>query len=173
MTPPTTAPGLRDRAALTTYLTRLSWAMQDYPAREWRDLRRALRADTLAAAADVGMSRALADLGHPRVLAESYLAQRPGRLPRWTAGTVAAGVTVLVLFYLAATYTFGTLDTLEQLGGGEVTRHPFGRPVTFSATPDALGVSGDVGPLVLLALGAGAVAWLLGARVWRLWTEPR
>ncbi|NCT89639.1 hypothetical protein GXB85_01525 [Cellulomonas sp. APG4] len=165
---PTAAPALADRLRREWYLARLDWAMQDYPRREFRRIRADLRAELAPAAAEVGMRQALADLGHPRTLAERYTAELGRKLPRWTAGTVVAGVAVGVVAYLTFAYAFGSLDTLEALGGGSVTLHPLGGEVVLTHTDDEISVqsSGSWGWLTLYA-GVAVVSFALGSRLWR------
>ena len=165
---PTARLTLRDKVALDLYLARFSWSMQDYPAQEERAIRRELRAQVLAAASDVGMPRALADLGHPYALADGYKETRDRRLPRWATGAVAAGVAVGMLLYLTMAYSFGVLDTLTALGGGTVTLDVLGTPSTFEASDGGMSMSTGLGWRGLaLYVAVGLVAFLLGSRAWR------
>lgn len=150
------------------YLLRLSWHMQDHPGREEKRIRRELREALTLAAADVGMARAVRDLGHPMVLAESYRADLGRPLPRWTAGAVSAALAAAFLLYLAGAYAVGTLDTLEALGGGTLTTYPLGGETTFTVADDAISVESTLGlPGVLLVLAVAVVAFVLGSRLWR------
>lgn len=160
---------LRDKLALDLYLARFSWSMQDYPGKEEKRIRRELRAEILAAAADVGMERALADLGHPYALADGYKATRDRRLPRWATGAVAAGVAVGMLLYLTIAYAFGALDTLAALGGGTVTLDVLGTPSTFEASDGGISMTTGLGweGLAVYA-GVALVAFLLWSRAWRV-----
>ena len=163
----TTTPA--DRVRRDWYLTRLSWAMQDYPGRRLKAITRDLRAELDAAAADVGMRRALADLGHPRVLAARYEAELPRPLPRYATGALAAGLVVSALAYLFLAYSAGTLDALEALGGGTLTRYPFGAETVFTSADGGLSVESSWSAQgVLVVTGAALVAFLLGSRLWRL-----
>ena len=163
-----TRPALRDALARERFLLRFAWAMQDYPAKEYRRIKADLRAQIAHAAAAVGLRRALADLGSPVVLAEEYLAALGSRRPRWTTGIVVAGVAVGVLAFLTMTYAFGALDALDAMGGGTMTRHPLGAETVFTASADGLSVEGIVTwRWVLLYAGLAAVAFLLGSRAWR------
>ena len=54
-------------------MQRLDYHLSDLPGLRRRQIRREIRADLRAAAADVGTRPAIANLGHPRVLAA-----RPG-----------------------------------------------------------------------------------------------
>ena len=123
---------LRDLLVRETFLARFSWAVQDYPKPD--RLVGELRRELTATAADVGMRRAVADLGHPRVLAEGYLASLDRRVPRWATGATWAALAVGAVAYLLVAYAFGTLDTLEDLGGGSVTRTALGATTVYTST---------------------------------------
>ncbi|GAA3805141.1 hypothetical protein [Cellulomonas soli] len=163
-------PGARDRWRRDVYLLRFGAAMQDHPYRQYRRIRAEVRASVDAAAADVGMRRALEDLGAPRRLALAYLDELDRDRPRWTDGAVL-GAIIGIGFpaYMFLAYALGAIDTLDAAGGGSVRLSWLGAPVT--ATSDAGGMSVD---LVLswqgTAVSAGlfALAFALGARVWRL-----
>lgn len=164
----TDRPHLRDRARREWYLARFGWAMQDYPQRRYRVIKADLRREVDVAAADVGMVQALADLGHPRVLAEGYIAELGHRVPRWASGAVAAALAAGMVLYLGMAYAFGTLDTLEALGGGTVTRFPFGAETVFEVSDDGLAL--ETRPSLAGAAfvaGLATVAFLLASRSWR------
>lgn len=158
-----------DRLRWDWFFIRFSWHMQDYPGREYRRIRRELRAEITAAAADVGMVAALRDLGHPRVLAERYKAELPTRLPRYATGAVAAGLTVGALMYLHLAYTLGVIDTLESVGGGSFTSAPFGTATTVNVSGSGFDITlTSTATTWLVALGIGLVAFVLGSRLWRV-----
>lgn len=162
------APSLHDRMTLGWFLFRFSWTMQDYPRREYRRIKRELRAEVRAAAAEVGMHQAVADLGAPTVLGEQYIAGLRRRLPRWNTGIIAAGVAVSLVVYLFAAYAVGTIDTLQALGGGTVTRFPFGAETVFTATDDEIAVRSTTSwQWAALYLSVAAVAFVTGSRLWR------
>lgn len=164
----TTRPSPTDRLRRWWFLTRFAWAMQDVPHKHHRTIRDDLRREIDAAAQEVGLRRALTDLGHPRVLAERYVAELDRRLPRWVSGAVAATLSAGVLLYLGMAYAVGTLDTLDALGGGTVTRYPFGAETVFTVGEEALTV--DVRPSlagVLFVVGVATVTFLLASRSWR------
>ena len=84
---------IADRIRLELLVQRLDYHLSDLPGARRRQVHR-VRADTRAAAADVGLRQALANLGHPRVLAAGYLAAEvapcrgsarapTGRPPSW------------------------------------------------------------------------------------------
>lgn len=160
---------LADRLRQDWYFTRFSWYMQDHPGREYRRIRRELRAEVAAAADDVGTATALTDLGHPRLLAEGYRGTLDGRRPRYVAGAVAAGVTISAIAYLAVAYSLGFLDALAATGGGSATIRPLGAETTFTSTADMIGVESTfTWQWLALYLAAGTIAFVLGSRLWRV-----
>ncbi|MBO3083607.1 hypothetical protein [Cellulomonas fengjieae] len=163
---------LRDTLVRERYLLRFSWALQDFPG--YRTVVRDLRTELTATAAETGMRRAVADLGHPRVLADGYLAELDRPVPRWTTGAVWGALALGALLYLAMAYGFGTLDTLEELGGGTVQRAFLGVTTTFTNDGSSISMGSTVTWQALAVYAAVfAVPFLLGARVWRAWrTTP-
>ena len=170
----TTQPALslRDRILRERYRLRFSWAMQDYP-KNGRIVRE-LRTELTATAAEVGMARAVAGLGHPRVLAEGYVAELGHRLPRWGTGAVWGALAVSALVWLSWAYAAGTLDTLAAMGGGTVSHTAFGATTTYTHTAEKVSV-GTVATwrLALVYLVVFLVPYLVGARVWRAWRRPK
>lgn len=157
-----------DRVRRDWYLFRLDWAMQDYPRKEFRRIKKDLHAELTLAAMDVGMTTALAGVGHPRALAERYTAELGRRLPRWATGAVVAGLTVSVLLYLMMAYTFGALDTLDALGGGTVTFELLGATTTLTHTAEEISAAANLSwGWAALYAGVAVVSFLLSARVWR------
>lgn len=165
----TDRPRLRDRARREWYLARFAWAMQDYPQRRYREIKRDLRREIDLAAQDVGMTQALRDLGHPRVLAEGYIAELGHhRLPRWASGAVAAATVAAMVLYMGVAYAFGTIDTLDAFGGGTITRFPFGAETVFHSSDDGLYV--ETRPSLAGAafvVGLATVTFFLASRSWR------
>ncbi len=178
MTTTTTAPPVRrlparDRIRIERYLLGFSWHMQDYPHKEYKQIKAELRSSLRAAALDVGIDRAVADLGSPHVLADQYIAGLGRKLPRWNTGITIAGLAVSMLVYLALAYTVGAIDTLEAKGGGEIELSVFGVETVAHFSGDAIWVQARPTWLALAIYGGvGLVAFLVGARVWRLLTRP-
>src|SRR5690606_17088956 len=114
-TPTATRPrtSLADTLRRDLYLMRFGWAMEDYPSKPGKQIRKDLRRDLKVAEAEVGTQQALADLGHPRVLAERYKQELGRRLPSYTTGAVAAGLVVGMLVYLSLAFALGVHSTLE------------------------------------------------------------
>lgn len=160
----------RDTLVRELYLTRFSWAMQDYP--KYKTIVRELRTELTATAAEVGMRQAVADLGHPRVLADGYLSELGRPVPRWTTGAVWGALAVGAVAYLAVAYGIGTLDTIGQMGGGTLERVFLGATTTFTNDDDALSVASTLTWQVLVFYACVfTVPFLLGARVWRAWAK--
>ncbi|WP_456787458.1 hypothetical protein [Cellulomonas sp. P5_C5] len=161
---------LHDTLVRERYLLRFSWAMQDYP--KYKPVVRELRTELTATAAEVGMRKAVADLGHPRVLADGYLSELGRPVPRWTTGAVWGALAVGAVAYLAMAYAMGTLDTIEQMGGGTLERVFLGATTTFIAEGRTLAVESTFTWQVLAFYAlVFTVPFLLGARVWRSWTK--
>ena len=145
--------------------------MQDFP--KYKPIVRELRTELTATAAEVGMRQAVADLGHPRVLADGYLSElgrtgaRAGPLVRSGARSRSAPWCTSAL-----AYAIGTLDTLGQIGGGTVEREFLGATTTFTNDDDAISVSSTLTWQVLVFYACVfTVPFLLGARVWRVWAR--
>jgi hypothetical protein len=160
---------LRDTLVRERYLLRLDWAMQDYP--KHKPVVRELRTELTATASEVGMRQAVADLGHPRALADAYLSELGRPVPRWSTGAVWGALAVAAVAYLVVAYAIGTLDTLGQLGGGTVERVFLGATTTFTNEDDALSVTSTFTWQALVFYACVfTVPFLLGARVWRAWS---
>jgi hypothetical protein len=161
---------IRDVLRREAYLTRFSWAVQDFP--KYVRLKRELRAELTATASEVGMRRAVADLGSPRALADGYLAELDRSVPRWTTGATAAALTLSAVVALWLAYSLGTLNTLEQTGGGSTTVTFLGSTTTYVFTDAAISQTSELSWqfLVFLVL-AVAVPLVLGSRAWRLWSR--
>ena len=159
---------MRDTLVRERYLLRFSWALQDHP--KDKQIVRELRTELTATAAEVGMRAAVADLGHPRVLADAYLNELGRPVPRWATGAVWGALAVGAVAYLAVAYGIGTLDTIGQMGGGTLERVFLGATTTFTNDDGAVSVSSTLTWQVLVFYAAVfTVPFLLGARVWRVW----
>ena len=167
MTP--TATSRTDRARREWFLFRFSWHMQDFPRKQYRQIKRDLRRELTTAGADVGMRHAVADLGRPRTLADGYIAELGRPVPRWTTGIVAAGLAIGFIVYLGLAYAIGANDALGAAGGGSVTMHPFGAEMVITNTPAEISLesNGNLAGLVFF-VGVGLVAFVLGSRAWRV-----
>jgi len=162
---------LRDRLRIERYLFDFSWPMQDYPRKEYKQIRSELRASLIAAALDVGSERAVKDLGSPFALADQYIAGLGRKLPRWNTGAIVASLAIATLVYLSLAYTVGSIDTLEALGGGEVDLSIFGFTTRVHLSDQQIWAQ-STGTWVALAIygGVALVGFALGSRFWRVFT---
>ncbi len=138
-----------------------------------RELRRELVANLREAAADVGVSRALANVGSLRTLA-TEVARPDESQPRWYAGPIAGLAAAAGSFALflaqAATYAEGVLDAdVDREVSSGLFPFPWSQ-VTVSPGDDGMSVAAQSGPLpMILALAIGLVV----ARPWRVLTGRR
>lgn len=163
---------LREQFRLDWWLLRFELAMQDYPTREARRIRRELRASVLDDVGHAGLDTALDDLGSPRRLAAAYFAELDRERPRWTDGAVLGSLVGLLLpAYMWLSWQMGALDAIEAMGGGTVELSWLGTPATLTHTDQALSMHTTVGwgPVVLAVVLTG-VFFALGSRIWRLWS---
>lgn len=131
-----------DRRALRGYLRRFSWAVGDYLGTPLRRLRADLRDQTLAAAADVGMTRALADLGEPRELAARYTEEHGRRGPRGARTVVRVAATVAAVGLLVAGVVGVRALPRVDLAGARWTDPDF----VLTADPDRVRyIASDIG----------------------------
>lgn len=83
--PPSTRLRLVDRLSREWYVLKVDFLAQDVPSGYRKSRRRELRSDLTAAAADVGMSQAVRDLGPASVLAQQLKLAEGRKLPHvWT-----------------------------------------------------------------------------------------
>ena len=163
---------LRDTLIRERYLLRLDWAMQDYP--KSKAVVRELRTELTATASEVGMRQAVADLGHPRVLADAYLSELGRPVPRWTTGAVWGTLAVGAVMYLADGLHLRDVETIIEMGGGTVERVFLGATITFTNEDEELSVmyastftwQGSCSTWACVFV----VPLLLGARAWRVWS---
>ncbi|NLF04014.1 MAG: hypothetical protein GX593_03240 [Actinomycetales bacterium] len=162
---------LREKMRIERYLLDFSWPMQDYPRKEYKQIKRELRASLVAATLDVGVDQAVKDLGSPFALADGYITELGRKLPRWNTGAIVASLAVATLVYLSLAYTLGSIDTLEVLGGGQVDLSVFGFTTKVHFSEQQIWVQGT-GTWVALAIygGVALVSFLLGSRFWRVFT---
>lgn len=162
-------PGIVDLVRREWYMTRLDWSLRELPSKESRRIRKDLRRSLKDSAGDMGMEPALSDLGSPEVLAQQYTSETDLEGPRWSAGALAAGLTVAAIVFLLLAYMFGTLDTLLEMGGGKRTVGLGGSEVVLVGTASELSFSAtNVLPALAVIVVISAIVFLLFARIWRL-----
>jgi hypothetical protein len=158
---------LADRWRRAWYLERIELWLDPMPRRRRRAVLAELRANLDEATADVGLDAAIAGLGAPRPLAQSYLDTEPQPRPRWNQGAVAAGLVFAAWLYATLFYTLGMLDALDSTGTATAARGSFlGTRVeaVSNATELSAAFSGlPWGPLVVMLL-----AFLVVGRAWHV-----
>jgi hypothetical protein len=166
--------GFHNSVRAVVYLTQYDAALEYHGLRR-RELRarvNELRANLAEAAADGGVSAALARLGPPRVLAAEVAGVRMA--PSWMRGVIwLAGALAIGLFSLAVSMSafVGAFESLA-VPGDTATWSSLFATMTATASPDggvdSFQVELPVETFVLLLM-----LFLVGARVWRLWTGRR
>lgn len=157
---------LADRWRRFWYLQSVELWLEPMPGRRRRAVLRELRTNLGEAAADVGMARALSDLGRPGVLARTFLDEEPPGRPRWVLGAVAASAVFAVWIYATLFYTLGMLDALDATGTTVPARGSFlGTAVTAVSSDQELSAGFDGLPWLPLLLMV--LAFLLASRAWK------
>lgn len=155
-----------DRWRRWDYLQDVDLWLSALPGPRRRAICRELRANLADAAQDIGMRAAIDELGPARDLARYYLDGEPRNRPIWYQGAIAA-LAVLVLSAAGfAVYTAGMLAAVSD-SGAELAEGLFlGVRIVAESSADRLGAQfqGFSWPSLVGCL----IAWLLGARVWRL-----
>ncbi|CAJ62312.1 MULTISPECIES: hypothetical protein [Frankia] len=169
-----TSPSTLDRLRIERTVWTMNTRLQDLPRRSRTALRRELRADLHAAAADVGARQAVRQLGDLRVLAAGYLAAEYGELarrPSWTAAAVTIfvveGVMMLVDYVARTAFDAGITATPDATGTFRWAGVPY---LTSDATftyqhGSHTSVGGAWTPLVYVLMLGGA---FVAGRMWRL-----
>lgn len=164
---------LREAFATEVFFVKMLFLLEDLPRRRSKQIRKDLRAHLADATIARGRRGALADLGPASRLAHDYQNAEGGPFPRAWSGGVAALVVGLFWSFSTLVYALGMLDAsagfAASSGGSAEASGTYlwtRVAVTYSADEMAAQFSG-VGLLVMLA--AMVVAYLVGARVWRLW----
>lgn len=161
--------GIFDLVRREWYMTRLDWSLRELPSKESRRIRKDLRRSLTDSAGDIGMAPALADLGSPEALAQRYTSETDLEGPRWSAGALAAGLTIAAAVFLLMAYAIGTVDTLLELGGGTRTVSLWGSELVMVGTASELSLNAsNVLPALAVLVAISSVMFLLFARVWRL-----
>jgi hypothetical protein len=165
-----------DRLQRNWYVFNVGFLAQDVPGGYRKERRRELRSDMNAAAADVGMTQAVRDLGPASVLAHQLKLAEGRKLPHVWTGVI----TFAIILYAWAGMIVATMNALiqavSQLGGARtVTVHSAWLGTNVAITMGQHHLSGQVVPsgftfAVLIA------APLLAARSWRYrpaWLQRR
>ena len=157
---------LADRWRRSWYLQRLELWLDPMPRRRRRAVLGELRANLDEATADVGLERAVADLGAPRELARRYLDAETAGRPRWHQGAVAAGLLLAAWVYATFFYAVGMLDALASTGTTTPARGSFlGTRVEAVSSPAEFSAAFTGVPWAPVV--ATLVVFLLVGRAWR------
>lgn len=158
---------LSDRLERFAYLQSVEMWLDPIPGKRRRAIIEELRANLEEAAADVGMTAAISDLGRPRALARQYLEQEPSRRPNWTTGAIAACVVITAWLFGTTSYAVGMLDAMLSTGaGGPADGNFLGVRVEAEASSDIIAASfAGVSWPVIVGL---VLTFLLFSRAWRL-----
>ena len=172
---PATHLRLIDRIRREWYVAKVDFLAQDVPGGYRKGRRRELRSDLAAASTDVGMSRAVDDLGPASALAHHFKQAEGRKLPHVWTGIA----TFTILLFAWAGMVMATVNALtsaaEQLGGGRtVTVHSAWLGANVTVTHGGL-LSAGV-DFSLLTVAVFIVMSLIAARVWRYrpaWLQRR
>lgn len=166
---------LTDRLRRDWYVSKVDFHAQDVPAGHRKGLRRELRSDLTAAAGDVGMSRAVEDLGPASALAHEFVLAQGRRLPHVWTGIL----TFAVILFGWAGMVLATLNALtnaaEQIGGDRtVSVHAdwLGTTITITHGPTLAGAI----EFSFLTVAVFVLIPLIAARAWRYrpaWLQRR
>ena len=106
------------------YVIKVDFLAQDVPGGYRKEMRRELRSDLTTAAVDVGMSRAVEDLGPASVLADQFTVAEGRKLPHWWTGSITFAVILYAwVGMLAATADALTNAAAQLVGDRTVTVH--------------------------------------------------
>jgi hypothetical protein len=176
MTPsPATRLRLTDQARREWYITKVDFLAQDVPGGYRKGMRRELRSDLGAAAADVGMSQAVRNLGPAAVLAQQLKLAEGRKLPHPWTGVI----TFVILFYswigmLMATVNALTAAAAQLATDRTVTVHAAWLGSTVSVTHGEQ-LSGGV-EFSVVTVAVMVIVPLIAARAWRyspVWLQRR
>lgn len=173
---PTARLRLTDRLRRNWYVTKIDFLAQDVPGGYRRAMRRELRSDLAAAAADVGMSQAVRDLGPASVLAHQLKLAEGRKLPHMWTGVITFAIILYAWAGMIMATMYALIEAAIQLGGDRVvTVHAswLGTKVVVTNGPHLL--SGQVVPSGFTLAVVLAVP-LLTARAWRYrpaWLQRR
>lgn len=172
---PATHLRLTDRIQRDWYVFKVDFHAQDVPGGYRKGLRRELRSDLTAAAADVGMSQAVHDLGPASALAHQFVLAEGRKLPHMWTGIL----TFAVILYGWVGMVMATVNALtnaaEQLGGDRtVAVHAAWLGTTVTVTHGRT-LSGAI-DFSLLTVAVFVLTPLIAARAWRyrpVWLQRR
>ena len=173
---PTAHLRLTDRLSREWYVIKVELLAQDVPSGYRKERRRELRSDLTAAAADVGMTQAVRDLGPASVLAHQLKLAEGRKLPHVWTGFITFTVILYAWAGMMMATSYALIEAARQLGGDRVvTVHAswLGTNVVVTNGPHHLSGQWQGSGLTLAVL---IVVPLLAARTWRYrpaWLQRR
>jgi hypothetical protein len=173
---PTAHVRLTDRLSREWYVFKVEFLAQDVPSGYRKERRRELRSDLTAAAADVGMTQAIRDLGPASVLAHQLKLAEGRKLPHVWTGIITFTVILYAWAGMMMATSYALIEAASQLGGDRtVTVHAswLGTNVVVNNGPHLLSGQFEPSGLTLAVL---VVVPLLAARAWRYrpaWLQRR
>jgi len=164
---PTARRRVTDQLQRDWYVTKVELLAQDVPSGYRKERRRELRSDLTAAAADIGMSQAVRDLGPASVLAHQL---------KLAEGVITFAVILYAWAGMLMASTNALISASEQLGGNRAaTLHTSWLGTNVAVTNSAHLLSGQWDPSNLTLAVLVAVP-LVAARAWRYrpaWLQRR
>jgi hypothetical protein len=175
MKPAATHLRLIDRVRREWYVVKVDFHAQDVPAGYRKELRRELRSDLVAAATDLGMSKAIRDVGPASVLAHQYKLAEGRRLPHVWTGIITFSILLYAWAGMAMAATNAITDGATQLGGDRtVTVHTTWLWANITVTQgERLSAGVELSWPILVVL---VIVPLIAARAWRYrpaWLQRR
>ena len=173
---PTAHLSLTDRLSREWYVFKVEFLAQDVPSGYRKERRRELRSDLTAAAADVGMTQAVRDLGPVSVLAHQLKLAEGRKLPHVWTGIITFTIILYAWAGMMMATTSALIEAATQLGGDRiVTVHAswLGTAASITNGPHHLSGQWEGSGLTLAVL---VVVPLLAARTWRYrpaWLQRR
>lgn len=165
-----------DRLRRDWYVTKVDFLAQDVPSGFRKERRRELRSDLASAAADVGMTQAVSDLGPASVLAHQLKLAEGRKLPHWWTGVITWVIMLYAWIGMILATAFSLVEAAAQLRGDRtVTVHAnwLGTTVTVTHGERVLSAAVEGSGLTLVVL---ILISLVVARAWRYrpaWLQKR
>jgi hypothetical protein len=167
---------LTDRLRREWYVTKVDFLAQDVPSGHRKERRRELRSDLTSAAADVGMTQAVSDLGPASVMAHQLKLAEGRKLPHWWTGVITWVIILYAWIGMIMATAFSLVQAAEQLHGDRtVTVHATWLGTTVTVTHGERVLSAAIGGAGLTLVVIILIS-LAAARAWRYrpaWLQRR
>jgi len=174
--PAATRLSLIDQIRREWYVSKVDFLAQDVPGGYRKGMRRELRADLAAAAAQIGMSQAVEDLGPAAALAQEYKRAEGRVLPHWWTGVIVFAIVFYFWVGTLLSMAYGMSEAAQQLAGDRtvtVEAQWLGSTVSITEGADlsSAGVEFSFSTIVVMV-----ILPLVAARAWRYrpaWLQRR